>query len=514
MPYRTKLSFCLAILSIGIFLYGFAESGKSQKILSTSAPIKDAFVLEFKEPYEKLSVDVGDNTITTGETLTIDITPQTVFIDKKKKPVDKKLIRPGVKLEILGNKVSTSVTAASIMVITNLDNWEVNLEGYFEELNENKDIAIIDGQKVSLENKAKIKGEDEWKSLSFTSFDDMQLGAEVRVKGIRKSDGIVYANTVTTKPNDFSKNEKALRLKLNQNLGLTGIEVDAGAVKKLSNGTAVIGGQKFKLVEDLAVQTYVNKVGFKLVPRYIKDLDRNDPSKISFRFYVVEDETINAFAFADGSVFIHTGLLKILKTEAQLAGVIGHEMAHATHEHSRKSIDSVFSKTKTILQNNVLQDDSLITFGLGIFANKFSRDMENQADRVGLRYMYDAGYDPREVPKIWRELDRLTNAAASEPKLTDKGKSIGISDILPKKSKASIENFLYSSHPEAVARLKNLNREIAYNYYDTEFGQTKVKTDEYRQALGYYFGWIKKPVRPQTPGKQVTKPAKTKPKKP
>jgi hypothetical protein len=459
-------------------------------------------VLEFKAPYEKLSVDVGDNTISTDETLAINITPQTVFTDNKKKPVDKMLLRPGVLVEIAGDKIGTTVTATTVKVKTNLQDWEVDLEGYFEKLE--GDTALIDGRKIKLEKGAKIKGEGEWSKHSFSSFEDMQLGAVAKVEGIRKADGFIYANVVKTKKNDFSKNEKELRLKLSQNLASPFFEQEnIASAKNLSGGVVKIGGKDFKLVESLEIQTYVNKVGFKLVPRYIKDLERNDPSKLLFRFYVVEDATPNAFAFADGSVFIHTGLLKMLKNEAQLASVLGHEIAHATHEHTRRSFDSLSSKIPDWAdKSGVFSDTSLIKFGSGLFKNHFDREMENQADRVGLLYMYEAGYDPRESPKVWRELSKVSK-------------------------ENSVENFLYSSHPLTTARLKNLNREIAYNYYQTDFSEMMVRSDEYKETFGVYFGWIKKPERPQptptptvaptpTPSKpgtttapKTTKPART-----
>lgn len=478
---KSKIYCGSALALVGAFLITPSEWTHSQQNIPVSIKLKDAFILSVDPSGEKLLVDLGENVITTDEAVAVNINSKTAFLNKKKKPVDVKLLRPGVLLEIDGEKVGTDVTANKVTVLTNLEDWEVTVAGYFEKLD--GDTAEIDGQRIKLETGAKIKGADDWKSRNFNSFNDMMLGSEARVEGVRKTDGIVYAARITTKPNTFTKSEKELRLKLSQNLNLTGVEVDAGAVKQLSNGNVEIGGKKFKLVESLEVQTYVNKVGFKLVPRYIKDLDRNDPSKLSFRFYAVEDPTPNAFAFADGSVFIHTGLLKILKNEAQFAGVIGHEMAHATYEHSRRTNESFFVKVPVVGEKlGVLSKDDLVTFGLGIFANKFSRDMESQADRVGLSYMFDAGYDPREAPKVWRELSKLTQTN-------------------------SIETFLYSSHPAASARSKSLNREIAYNYYDTDFSKTLVRTDEYMAALGVYFGWIKKPKRP----KPVPTPATTKP---
>jgi hypothetical protein len=449
----------------------------AQRQLPVEVKIEETFVLEFKEPFETLLLDAGETTLTTNETVKVNIAPTTVFLGEKKKAVDYKKIRPGMRMDLVVEKLGPELTAKIATVKTNLEKWAVSFEGYFEKLD--GDVAGIDGQAVVLESGATIKGDGQWKKQEFNSLADLMLGSLVKVKGVRKEDGRVYATELKTEPNTFSKGEREMRLKLSQNLTSPDLVQDErGAVKSLSGGVVKMGGRQFKLVESLELQTYINKIGNKLVPRYIKDQSREDPSKLLFRFYVIEDDTVNAFAFADGSVFINTGLLKILKNEAQLAAVLGHEIAHATNEHTRRTTESAFAKVLGVGNAvGVFKGDDLITFGLGVFSNKFDRDLENQADRVGLMYIYDAGYDPREAPKVWRELSSRSK-------------------------ENSIENFLYSSHPLARARLRNLNKEIAYNYYQTDFGQTLVRDKEYMEVVGLHFGWIKKPP-PPTPAKSA-----------
>lgn len=170
-------------------------------------------------------------------------------------------------------------------------------------------------------------------------------------------------------------------------------------------------------------------------PQYLQDLPESDPAKILFRFYVIDDPSFNAFAYPDGSVFVHTGLLETIENEAQLAAILGHEIAHVTHEHGlnkyrqAKGVETgknvakqtgkvmeklgnlnPFNKKKTVkVQVEELDVDETeevtlegaIDFGFELYSNMYSRELENQADRVGLFYMHQAGYDPREAPKIW-----------------------------------------------------------------------------------------------------------------
>ncbi len=117
-----------------------------------------------------------------------------------------------------------------------------------------------------------------------------------------------------------------------------------------------------------------------------------------FHFHVIEDTNLNAFAVPGGHVFILTGLLDAVKRPEQLAGVVAHEMAHATRRHSMRNgissaglwviISALFGDAKGITA--VLADGSQYLIG-----QKFSRDFEREADDTGWSYLIDANVDPR-----------------------------------------------------------------------------------------------------------------------
>jgi hypothetical protein len=428
-------------------------------------PVKgvDAYILEFKEPFREMLVDVNpdDNNFSTEDIVIVKITPETKFPNPNKKgnPIEPQMIRRVKEISIRGERLGSALTAAEIKLKTDLEKWEVKLNGYFEFLEGDK--AWIDGRAVKLTEGVVVKGTDLWKNKTFNSFNEMMLGSEVELKGTLRPDGIIYATEIETRPNLYSKTDQRLALQVQK-----GTSIPNG----LSGGVGMVLGKPVKFVQNLELQTYINKVGNKVIPRFQKDLPKDDPGKITFRFMVIEDESFNAFALPDGSIFVHTGLLKQIQNEAQLAAVLGHEVAHVTHEHTRRREDCWkcdLGALAILVGVAMTGNDAIMLAGhLGSAAmlNKFSRDAERQADRVGLLYMYEAGYDPREAANVWRTIARESKQSA-------------------------FQSFFYSSHPMARERVKNLNRELSYNFYEADFSQVKKGDGEYARIVGGYFGW-------------------------
>jgi len=177
-----------------------------------------------------------------------------------------------------------------------------------------------------------------------------------------------------------------------------------------------IGGEGYKAVvaeyglyDDPLLQAYVNEVGQKVA------LSSHQPS-LAWHFAVLDDPTVNAFAMPGGYIYVTRGILAHLNSEAQLAGVLGHEIGHVTHRHSAERITqqqlyglglgvaSVFSQT-------VRRYGDLAQQGLGLLFLKYSRDDERQADELGVAYATGAGYDPREVPATYATLKRVSDQA-------------------------------------------------------------------------------------------------------
>ena len=155
---------------------------------------------------------------------------------------------------------------------------------------------------------------------------------------------------------------------------------------------------KFKLLPNEDVQKDVKTVGTSLIPPYQRDLPASDPGKIPFQFYVIENNEANAFALANGTVVVNSGLLDVLDNEAQLAAVLGHEMAHATQEHTWRQLQ--FHKTERFglaLASAVAAAygqynlSNALTLTQAAIQNGYSRNLDNEADRVGLEYMTAAG---------------------------------------------------------------------------------------------------------------------------
>jgi hypothetical protein len=374
-----------------------------------------------------------------------------------------------MRVEVKLDAASTAqLNALQIKLRTDPERWEEEVEGYLDRVDE--DTATIDGRNVVLMPNTALIGGGAWKGKSFSTFKDVPLGSLVDLKGIRQKNGTILVSQGSAKPNIFTALEGQLIKSVQDGLTVPPSDKMGAGIK--------IGGVVYKVVEDLSVNTFVNMVGNRVVPKFLRNLPPEDPNKVLFRFYVLEDETPNATAFSDGSVFINTGLLRRLDNEAQLAIILGHEIAHITNEHVRRRYET--SQNQALLAgmmgaaaSSVLgqQGGLLIArLGYGLLSNKFSRELEDQADRVGLYYAYQAGYDVREATKIWRKLMGVYNEGA-----------VGTS--------------LYADHPSMLARLKDMRRETVLNYANADFSEVVTGREKFLAGVGVYFGWIQpKPV--------------------
>jgi hypothetical protein len=152
---------------------------------------------------------------------------------------------------------------------------------------------------------------------------------------------------------------------------------------------------------------YVNRIGQNLAG-YIPE------SKFVYNFKVVNMKEINAFALPGGPVRINLGVIRAASSEAELAGVMAHEIAHvymrhATHNASRQMVAQIPAAILGgILGGGVGGQLARlgVSFGLGSVFLKYSRDAEREADRVGAKILYEAGYDPRSMVSFFEELQK------------------------------------------------------------------------------------------------------------
>jgi predicted Zn-dependent protease len=131
---------------------------------------------------------------------------------------------------------------------------------------------------------------------------------------------------------------------------------------------------------------------------------------------VVDDPVVNAFALPGGHVYVTRGLMTHLTSEAQLAAVIGHEIGHVAARHAVTQLSKARIARVGVLAGSILSPalGGAAARGLEMLFFKYSRDDERQADDLGLRYMVAQGYDPREMPRVFEVLRRVSQARDGE----------------------------------------------------------------------------------------------------
>ena len=158
---------------------------------------------------------------------------------------------------------------------------------------------------------------------------------------------------------------------------------------------------------DSAVQRYVRALGARLAAT-------SERPGLPWSFEVVDDPNVNAFAAPGGKLFVTRGILSFLASEAELAGVLGHEIGHVTARHTarqitREQLATIGLVAGSILSDQVARSAGAIQQGLGILFLSYSRGDESQADELGFRYMRRGNYDPREMPRTFQTLARVSD---------------------------------------------------------------------------------------------------------
>ncbi len=170
------------------------------------------------------------------------------------------------------------------------------------------------------------------------------------------------------------------------------------------------------IIEDSAATAWLSRLGLRLTS--VADRENRD-----WHFYLVDDSTVNAFAVPGGHIFVHRGLIENAETYSQLAGVLGHEVAHVTLRHS---VDQMRSRTKTgifvavvcAVVNICSSTAAQVAIDVGgkALMAKYSRDDEAQSDSAAVGYLLQAGINPRGIPQMFERMAavRQVNPSALE----------------------------------------------------------------------------------------------------
>ena len=159
---------------------------------------------------------------------------------------------------------------------------------------------------------------------------------------------------------------------------------------------------KLPLIEDVEVTGYVNRIGQKIVAAL-------GDQPFNYRFYVVRDSSINAFAVPGGYIYVHAGLVTRASNDDELAGVLGHEIGHVNAHHLARQQEATQLMNYAALLGMLL---SVVQPAIGAGAAaanaaaqlQYRREFEQEADYLGARYMRQAGYDPRGMLDFFKKL--------------------------------------------------------------------------------------------------------------
>jgi predicted Zn-dependent protease len=161
--------------------------------------------------------------------------------------------------------------------------------------------------------------------------------------------------------------------------------------------------------DDPALQKYVEQIGMKLA-------QASERPNLPWHFTVVNTPAVNAFALPGGYIYITRGILPYIDNEAQLAGVLGHEIGHVTARHAAQQYTKATGAQLGLILGSIFVPETrpyaqAAQTGLQLLFLKYSRDDELQADQLGVRYASRAGWDPQGMPELLTTLGRIEEAS-------------------------------------------------------------------------------------------------------
>lgn len=233
-----------------------------------------------------------------------------------------------------------------------------------------------------------------------------------------------------------------------------------------------------RLITDPALNEYVNRIGQNLV--------RNSDSKVPFTIKIIDSDDVNAFALPGGFFYVNSGLIQAADDEAELAGVMAHEIAHVAARHGAEQASK--GQLIDIASIPLIFIGGGIGYGVrqaaGILVPmtflKFSRKAEEEADYLGMQYLYKAGYDPSAMVRFFEKLQ------AKE------------------KAKPGSVSSLFSTHPPTAERIRLVQQNIETILpAREEYVETTSEFDRIKSLLAH--------VENQKPAEDENKPSLRRP---
>lgn len=231
------------------------------------------------------------------------------------------------------------------------------------------------------------------------------------------------------------------------------------------------------------------------IQRYVRQIGQNiasiTPRRVDYQFYVVNSSEINAFALPGGPVFVTRGLLLRLDKESELVGVLSHELGHINARHHAKFLEKSFGMSVLIgILGIAVQDSSyasavmnLAQVSAGLLQLKFSRDQENEADSLGVRFSYQAGYDPRGLLGVFEEFKSMEKVRTVEWLSTHPLPDTRIRNVQQMISQQYPDSFRLRQDSEGFRRIKSILVSTKESYDYVEKAKKYINSKNYYEAL-------------------------------
>jgi predicted Zn-dependent protease len=234
----------------------------------------------------------------------------------------------------------------------------------------------------------------------------------------------------------------------------------------LSEGDEIRMGQQadkdvvatYGIYEDKELTAYVDQLGQTLAKVSHRPY-------LKYEFKVMDSPVINAFAVPGGYIYVTRGILAYLNNEAELAGVLGHEIGHVTARHSAKKYSEISLAQLGLGIGSAVSEDfarysGLAAQGLGLLFLKFSRDDEHQSDELGVQYSSSTGYDAREMANFFNTLDQMQQ----------KSQQAGLPDW-------------FSTHPNPADRVNDVRKQAEQLQAQQKLKDLKINRDVYQEKI-------------------------------
>ena len=241
--------------------------------------------------------------------------------------------------------------------------------------------------------------------------------------------------------------------------------------------------QQAKLVEDPVVTEYINRIGQNIV--------LHSDAKVPFTIKVIDTDEVNAFALPGGFFYVNKGLILAADNEAELAGVMAHEIAHVCARHAMENQGKGTAMNYGMLigiifggpiLSPILQNGGGILGGLAMM--KFSRGAETEADNLGVQYLYASGYDPTAMSAMFEKLasqnrkkpGAVAKLFSSHPQSLDRrDTSLFLVARFPEKEEYVISTSEFQRVKAHLLRLSNVKAGVTGDIDDADAGKPTLK---------------------------------------